>query len=398
MNLKTAARRLGVHYQTAYKWVRSGDLVAVKIGLRYEISEAALARFEASRAALLGPPHPAETELGSPERVGPAIVGEPTTALARLSDLTNRVVLDAGPLLRLTALHGAELIGDLCVIRLISEDREWLEVVAYDHPDPARLALCGTLLAASPMRVDAGPIARPIGRGKSLLSPHVPQDQRLQGMPREFHQHRDELSVHSLAAAPVIVEGRPSGYVAVTRDRPGHPYMPEDLHLVEQLAAIASRALERAGAFAAAWRERSDLTERIEVLLAAEFAAGRARELHPLDEWLEDCLAADEVPEAVLDVEGHFLAVNERFCLLVGHDRDELASVTCADITHPDDHQREQALIDKLVSGELDHYDEKVRRITRDGTIVPCVVHRSAARTPDATLRCIVTVLRPLDD
>ena len=38
VNLKTAALRLGVHYQTAYRWVRSGQLVAVKVGAGYEIS------------------------------------------------------------------------------------------------------------------------------------------------------------------------------------------------------------------------------------------------------------------------------------------------------------------------------------------------------------------------
>ena len=52
VNLKTAARRLGVHYQTAYRWVRSGELVAVKVGAGYEISEAALERFQAQRAAM----------------------------------------------------------------------------------------------------------------------------------------------------------------------------------------------------------------------------------------------------------------------------------------------------------------------------------------------------------
>ena len=52
MNLKTAARRLGVHYQTAYRWVRSGELVAVKVGAGYEISEAALERFQGQRAAM----------------------------------------------------------------------------------------------------------------------------------------------------------------------------------------------------------------------------------------------------------------------------------------------------------------------------------------------------------
>jgi excisionase family DNA binding protein len=38
VNLKTAARMLGVHYQTAYRYVRSGELVAVKVGSSYNIS------------------------------------------------------------------------------------------------------------------------------------------------------------------------------------------------------------------------------------------------------------------------------------------------------------------------------------------------------------------------
>ncbi|MEO6469313.1 MAG: helix-turn-helix domain-containing protein, partial [Acidimicrobiia bacterium] len=53
MNLKEAAHHLGVHYQTAYKWVRAGELVAVRVGGRYEVSPAAIQRFEASRSAVV---------------------------------------------------------------------------------------------------------------------------------------------------------------------------------------------------------------------------------------------------------------------------------------------------------------------------------------------------------
>jgi len=37
VDLEAAARKLGVHYQTAYRWVRSGALPAVKVGPEYEI-------------------------------------------------------------------------------------------------------------------------------------------------------------------------------------------------------------------------------------------------------------------------------------------------------------------------------------------------------------------------
>jgi excisionase family DNA binding protein len=40
MDLREAAGALGVHYQTAYGWVRQGVLPARKVGRGYEVSEA----------------------------------------------------------------------------------------------------------------------------------------------------------------------------------------------------------------------------------------------------------------------------------------------------------------------------------------------------------------------
>ena len=56
MDLHSAAERLGVHYQTAYRWVRGGALKAVKVGTAYEISETDLAEFQARRMQPAPPP------------------------------------------------------------------------------------------------------------------------------------------------------------------------------------------------------------------------------------------------------------------------------------------------------------------------------------------------------
>lgn len=56
MELQLAADRLGVHYQTAYRWVRNGSLQAVKIGASYDITDAELARFVAQRTTPVPPP------------------------------------------------------------------------------------------------------------------------------------------------------------------------------------------------------------------------------------------------------------------------------------------------------------------------------------------------------
>ena len=56
MNLKQAAQRLAVHYQTVYRWVRDGELSAVKVGNRYEVSDAAIDQFLSRRASLSNVP------------------------------------------------------------------------------------------------------------------------------------------------------------------------------------------------------------------------------------------------------------------------------------------------------------------------------------------------------
>lgn len=49
MTLEEAAAELGVHYQTAYRWLRSGALLAVKVNGVYEVTPEALAAFKADR-------------------------------------------------------------------------------------------------------------------------------------------------------------------------------------------------------------------------------------------------------------------------------------------------------------------------------------------------------------
>jgi MerR family transcriptional regulator, light-induced transcriptional regulator len=56
MNLQDAAGKLGVHYQTAYRWVRRGELVATKVGGSYDVSDSELTRFQALRMAPVLPP------------------------------------------------------------------------------------------------------------------------------------------------------------------------------------------------------------------------------------------------------------------------------------------------------------------------------------------------------
>jgi MerR family transcriptional regulator, light-induced transcriptional regulator len=51
MDLESAARVLGVHYQTAYQWVRSGLLPSAKVGLEYRVNQVDVERLAETRRA-----------------------------------------------------------------------------------------------------------------------------------------------------------------------------------------------------------------------------------------------------------------------------------------------------------------------------------------------------------
>ena len=60
LTLHEVAARLGVHYQTAYRWVRRGELPAVKVAGIYLVESQDLDAFAATRAAPESPPRRVE--------------------------------------------------------------------------------------------------------------------------------------------------------------------------------------------------------------------------------------------------------------------------------------------------------------------------------------------------
>lgn len=63
LDLQTAADELGVHYQTAYRWVRSGRLRADMVDGRYLVSRAEMIELDRSRRAPKAPPTPGAVRL-----------------------------------------------------------------------------------------------------------------------------------------------------------------------------------------------------------------------------------------------------------------------------------------------------------------------------------------------
>jgi PAS domain S-box-containing protein len=67
---------------------------------------------------------------------------------------------------------------------------------------------------------------------------------------------------------------------------------------------------------------------------------------------------------------GRYLRVNPKLCEITGYSRDELLGMTFSQLTHPDDRERDLALLHALVRGEVGTEAIEKRYVRKDGAIV----------------------------
>jgi PAS domain S-box-containing protein len=106
--------------------------------------------------------------------------------------------------------------------------------------------------------------------------------------------------------------------------------------------------------------------------------------------------AAAGIARVALD--GRWLEVNQRFCDIVGHPREELLTKTFSDITHPDDLDADWKQAWRLFAGEIENYSMEKRYFRKDGSIVWANLTRSLARKADGSPDYFITVLEDVSE
>ena len=386
MNLKTAALRLGVHYQTAYRWVRSGQLVAVKVGAGYEISEAAVARLQAQRAA---------TER-MPEGSGPALQLRAVDARSSVEDalhvldlMVDAVTLDSTAVGERAARVIAEHLGDTAFVyrRWPDVPDEWMVVVYAAHRDPVSEVAASTL--GRDPRTSTKLVRRAVTSGELICVAQVPQRELRRRLHPELHEHLQLSGCYSAVCAPVGA----TGALLVTRDLPGRPYAHDDLAFVESIAARVARADERARCWTAAWEMRRAM---VAALGSLSFDVDC---FNALVEWMSsgdpDASAGDRlVPEpvvAALDLELRHLACSKAYAALVGEDATRLTGVSLRSIVR-DGGALDEALAPVLL-GEIDFRSVELEVLADQARVA---LHIAMLRDDDVTPRGVVVVAHPV--
>jgi signal transduction histidine kinase len=167
-------------------------------------------------------------------------------ALAEASQAFAAAHLELGPLLDAVVRRTAELVGDVCTIRLLSPDARTLTAAAFFHRDHAAHAALGALLSAAPQPADRGPAASVVATGRPLRIPVVDPEEMHRVLDPRYWPYLERFPMHSLLIVPLRVQARVTGVLSITRTTPGRPFDAEDEVFLQDLADRAALAIENA--------------------------------------------------------------------------------------------------------------------------------------------------------
>jgi excisionase family DNA binding protein len=369
VNLKTAAQRLGVHYQTAYRWVRSGQLVAVKVGAGYEVSEAAIARLRAQREATERLPDAMTPPLAEP----PSSVDE---ELEILDHMVEAVTLDATKIGERGARILAAHLGDAAfVYRLEADDRMVVHYAA--HRDPIAEVAASTL--GRDERTSTNLVRRSVLDGDVICVAQVPQRELRRRMHPELHEHLQLTGCYSAMCVPFGIDG----VLLITRDLPGRPYATDDVALVTIIASRLTWADERVRAWRAAWNLRRAM---VDMFSAATFEGNCFDKLFASSAEFGTELA-DPPTVAVLDMDLLHVAPSKEYAVLVGDDPDRLTGVPLRSLV-ADESAFDTALA-PVLRGEIDFRSVELDVLANRSRVA---LHVAVVRRDDATPRGVVLV------
>jgi len=241
--------------------------------------QAALTKTEALYEQLAGANAGLQNEIAERARLEEEIRQSASRAqgLAELSKAIAEVGLDDQVLFETITRRVVEMVGDSCVLTLISEDSEWLNPVAFYHPDPAGLAFLRALLPVTPYSIHQGAPGQVARTGNPVLTPVVPPGSYRHQIKREFRAYLDRFGVASLLIVPLRARGRIVGTLGVTRDTPGRPYNADDQAFLQELADRAGTAIENTRLFMEVQQAREEAEQAN--LAKSEFLSHMSHEL-----------------------------------------------------------------------------------------------------------------------
>ena len=264
---------------------------------------------------------------------------------------------DLDQLLDTVTQRVGQLIGDSCVLFILSSDGQLAEPVSVHARDPALRAKIDAMYRAGPVRLDEMAAARRIlETGEALLVPRVDLALHSHLVSAAHVAHVKEVGTHSVLVVPVRAHRRPIGFLTLRRHAPESPQFDEqDRDFAQTLADHAGLAITNARLLQAAKRDVAART-RAETRFARLADAGILGVL-------------------VGNLDGRIEEINDTLLEMLGYSRDEILSgkIAWSEITPPEWRALDQPALAQLASIGIARVREK-EYLRKDGSRIPVLV------------------------
>jgi PAS domain S-box-containing protein len=293
-----------------------GELVVARCranSTAFDESDLDLARNLAGQAALALSSSRLQAEARR-ETIERERIADRLRLLAKASHEFAEVTFDHDSLFDLIARRLGELVGDMCVIRAITEDGEWLESTgAAYHRDPELLALTREVMLAGRQRVGEGISGRAAVTGEPVLTLHLTPAAFLGASERKYSPFLERLGASSSMTLPLKCRGKVVGIANLMRCGPGRPYDDADFRFGQSMAEHAALAIANAQSYA---NERA----------ARDAAESTANALRRAETRLARLSDSGIIGIIVSDLEGCVSEVNDTLLDLLGYARSEIVT------------------------------------------------------------------------
>jgi PAS domain S-box-containing protein len=287
--------------------------------------------------------------------------------VAEASHEFSATMYDVDGLLEVVARRLGELVGDMCVIRTVSADGQWLESPgAVYHRDPELLVATRETLLSHRQRVGEGVSGRVAATRQPVFTPSVEPAAFAESVEPHFGPLLERLAVTSSIALPLLCQGRVVGVASLTRSGDNRAYSQDDFAFVQSIADHAALAIGNARSYAAE-RAARDVAESASVALQqaqARFACLRDSNLIGIIISSLDSGLASPV-----------LELNDAVLQLLQYSRDEMLSgrVPWRDLTPPEWSEVDARAVAQLTTSGVADLREK-EYLRKDGKRVPVLI------------------------